>query len=231
MVFLHRRRNSLCAANDTAVSFEELMARICQLIERDERYLTSRFRVSDVAVELGVSVTDVTDMSRREWVQLAWNVLAVSPDTVTEESFWAGFEETLAQVSPLFVEQTLQLTTYQLNFIRAIAAGYRKGSGAPVRDVRLCHCPAYHHLRTCYQLHGVRPPRTALQCHRQGRADRGEGSRRPGVKSQEKVFGPSTIPIMPAGTSAMSFRRAFRFDTPSFYFIHLAVLKNFRLAK
>jgi hypothetical protein len=36
---------------------------------------------------------------------------------------------------------------------------------------------------------------------------------------------------MPAGTSAMSFRRAFRFDTPSFYFIHLAVLKNFRLAK
>ena len=61
--------------------------------------------------------------------QLAWNVLAVSPDTVTEESFWAGFEETLAQVSPLFVEQTLQLTTYQLNFIRAIAAGYRKDFG------------------------------------------------------------------------------------------------------
>ena len=61
--------------------------------------------------------------------QLAWNVLAVSSDTVTEESFLAGFEETLAQVSPLFVEQTLQLTTYQLNFIRAIAAGYHKDFG------------------------------------------------------------------------------------------------------
>ena len=29
----------------------------------------------------------------------------------------------------LFVEQTLQLTTYQLNFIRAIAAGYHKDFG------------------------------------------------------------------------------------------------------
>lgn len=61
--------------------------------------------------------------------QLAWNVLAVSTDTVTEESFSAGLEETLAQVSPLFVEQTHQLTTYQLNFIRALCSGYHKDFG------------------------------------------------------------------------------------------------------
>ena len=61
--------------------------------------------------------------------QLAWNVLAVSTDTVTEESFSAGLEETLAQVSPLFVEQTHQLTTFQLNFIRALCSGYHKDFG------------------------------------------------------------------------------------------------------
>lgn len=61
--------------------------------------------------------------------QLAWNVLVVSGDIVTEEDFSAGLEETLAQVSPLFVEQTYQLTTYQLNFIRAMCSGYRKDFG------------------------------------------------------------------------------------------------------
>lgn len=42
-------------------SDEELMQRICQSIERDRQYLTSRLRLSDIAVELGVSVTTLTD--------------------------------------------------------------------------------------------------------------------------------------------------------------------------
>jgi AraC-like DNA-binding protein len=37
------------------------MQRICQSIERDRQYLTSRLRLSDIAVELGVSVTTLTD--------------------------------------------------------------------------------------------------------------------------------------------------------------------------
>lgn len=42
-------------------SDEELMQRICQSIEQDRQYLTSRLRLSDIAVELGVSVTTLTD--------------------------------------------------------------------------------------------------------------------------------------------------------------------------
>lgn len=42
-------------------SDEELMQRICQSIERNRQYLTSRLRLSDIAVELGVSVTTLTD--------------------------------------------------------------------------------------------------------------------------------------------------------------------------
>jgi len=56
--------------------------------------------------------------------QLAWNVLVYSGDEVDETSFADGVETTLSQVAPLFVEQTSGLTTYQLNFIRAICHGY-----------------------------------------------------------------------------------------------------------
>lgn len=62
--------------------------------------------------------------------QLAWNVLALtSGTTVTDQSFTDGLEATLSQVSPLFVEQTNSLTTYQLNFIRALCHGYHKDFG------------------------------------------------------------------------------------------------------
>ena len=40
---------------------EELMRRICQVVERDQQYLTQRLRLSDIAVELGVSVAALTD--------------------------------------------------------------------------------------------------------------------------------------------------------------------------
>ncbi len=52
--------------------------------------------------------------------QLAWNVLAVSNKKVTKESFNDGLDATFEQVTPLFVEQTANLTTYQLNLLRAI---------------------------------------------------------------------------------------------------------------
>lgn len=61
--------------------------------------------------------------------QLAWNVLANSGSEVTDEDLVSGFDATMAQVTPLFVEQTSGLTTYQLNFIRAICSGFHKDFG------------------------------------------------------------------------------------------------------
>ncbi|MBQ3700698.1 MAG: AraC family transcriptional regulator [Prevotella sp.] len=37
------------------------MQRICEVIERDEQYLTPRLKLSDIAAELGVSVTAISD--------------------------------------------------------------------------------------------------------------------------------------------------------------------------
>lgn len=59
--------------------------------------------------------------------QLAWNVMAETDRVVTENSFNRGVEALLAQSSSFYVEQTRGLTTYQLNFIRAICKGYHGG--------------------------------------------------------------------------------------------------------
>lgn len=61
--------------------------------------------------------------------QLAWNVLAVTEREVDDQSFNEGLDATLAQVSPLYVEQMASLSSYQLNFIRAICAGYHGDFG------------------------------------------------------------------------------------------------------
>ena len=56
-------------------------------------------------------------------------MVAVSGEIVTKEAVDEGLQATLDQVSPLFIEQTSNLSTYQLNFIRAICQGYHNDFG------------------------------------------------------------------------------------------------------
>lgn len=56
--------------------------------------------------------------------QMAWNVFTSTDYEVDEESFEQGFGITMDQTSPLFVEQTQSLTTYQMNLLRAICNNY-----------------------------------------------------------------------------------------------------------
>ena len=79
--------------------------------------------------KLARRICEIVDNYSAYVQQLAWNILAVTEKQVTEESFNYGLEETLAQVTPLFVEKTNALTTYQLNFIRAICQGYHREFG------------------------------------------------------------------------------------------------------
>lgn len=46
---------------------------------------------------------------------------------VTDAEFELGVEDLLMQCTPLFVEQLGVLTTYQMNFLRAIMAGQHSG--------------------------------------------------------------------------------------------------------
>ena len=55
------RRNGHVLDESDVIPDEELIQRICEVIERDRQYLTSRLKLSDIAVELGVSATAIND--------------------------------------------------------------------------------------------------------------------------------------------------------------------------
>ncbi len=59
--------------------------------------------------------------------QLAWNVMLNTENEVTDADLEQGVEDLLMQCTPLFMEQTGALTTYQMNFLRAIMAGLHSG--------------------------------------------------------------------------------------------------------
>lgn len=59
--------------------------------------------------------------------QLAWNVMAETEEKVDEESVQNGINALLQQCNSLFVQQTENLTTYQLNFIRLVCKGVHSG--------------------------------------------------------------------------------------------------------
>jgi hypothetical protein len=71
-------------------------------------------------------VTQICDIVQNQssYVQqLAWNVMLNTKRIVTDEELEQGVEDLLMQSTPLFMEQTSSLTTYQMNFLRAIIAG------------------------------------------------------------------------------------------------------------
>ena len=62
--------------------------------------------------------------------QLAWNVLAETEKETTDEAFQNGLVALMAQTSGLFLQQIQGLTSYQLNFIRAICDGIHQDFGS-----------------------------------------------------------------------------------------------------
>lgn len=55
--------------------------------------------------------------------QLSWNVMLNTEQEVTDETVKAGINDLLIQCTPLFMEQTGGLSSYQLNMLRAIVDG------------------------------------------------------------------------------------------------------------
>ena len=62
--------------------------------------------------------------------QLAWNVFLNTDTEATEENLKDAIAELLAQNSALFMQQIGNLTTYQMNFIRALCSGISSGFGS-----------------------------------------------------------------------------------------------------
>ena len=94
-------------------------------------FIISRFETvgKTISESLAEKICTTVDNYSAYVQQLAWNVLAVTDKDVDDQSFNDGLDATLAQVSPLYVEQMANLSSYQLNFIRAICAGYHGDFG------------------------------------------------------------------------------------------------------
>lgn len=58
--------------------------------------------------------------------QLAWNVLAETEDEVDAATLERGKAALMQQCDSLFIQQTQNLTSYQLNFLRLVALGYQR---------------------------------------------------------------------------------------------------------
>ena len=95
-------------------------------------FIVGRFADSgkSISPELARKICEAVDNYSSYVQQLAWNVFAVSGSAVTEQDVVDGFEATMAQSVSLFVEQTANLTSYQLNLIRAICQGYHQDFGS-----------------------------------------------------------------------------------------------------
>lgn len=95
-------------------------------------YIIERFEKSGkhISEELAERICNTVDCYSSYVQQLAWNLLAETNDTATEEDFNNAVDALIAQCSGLFVQQTIGLSTYQLNFIRALCAGIHTDFGS-----------------------------------------------------------------------------------------------------
>lgn len=100
-------------------------------------YIQGRFEAfgKHISDEYVARICDTVQYQASYVQQLAYSVLLLSENEVDEVSFGRAVEDLLAQNNNIFIEQTQSLTTYQLNFLRAIMDGVTGGYGeAAVRE-------------------------------------------------------------------------------------------------
>lgn len=114
-------------------------------------YICSRFEATGKQIprELAERICQIVDNHSSYVQQLAWLVWIHTDGTATEQDFEVAYQDIIDQNTPLFEKQTESLTTYQMNFLRAILDGvhsefttqevlqkYQLGSSANVSIVK-----------------------------------------------------------------------------------------------
>ena len=112
--------------------FGEMMYLDCIPTADWVQYITSRFEKygKHLSEEMAERICKTVDNYSSYVQQLSWNLLAETNGTATEDDFKNAVDALIAQCSGLFVQQTLGLTTYQLNFIRALCSGIHTDFGS-----------------------------------------------------------------------------------------------------
>ena len=114
-------------------------------------YICGRFEATGkhISEELAEKICQRVDNHSSYVQQLAWLVWIHTDKIATEQDFEAAYQDIIDQNTPLFEKQTESLTTYQMNFLRAILDGvhsefttqevlrkYQLGSSANVSIVK-----------------------------------------------------------------------------------------------
>ena len=88
-------------------------------------YIRSRFEATGkrVSRELAEKICQRADNHSSYVQQLAWLVWTHTEDEATEQDFDNAWRDIVDQNTPLFEKQTESLTTYQMNFLRAVVDG------------------------------------------------------------------------------------------------------------
>ena len=88
-------------------------------------YIRSRFEATGkrVSRELAEKICQRVDNHSSYVQQLAWLVWTHTEDEATERDFDNAWRDSVDQNTPLFEKQTESLTTYQMNFLRAVVDG------------------------------------------------------------------------------------------------------------
>lgn len=101
-------------------------------------YLCSRFEQEGkhLSEELATKICNMVENHPSYVQQLSFNTLICTKDTeVKEEHLEEAYSNMLDENTPLFMEKTERLTTYQMNFLRAIIADVHQDFGtAAIRE-------------------------------------------------------------------------------------------------
>lgn len=88
-------------------------------------YIYRRFEATGkhISKELAEKICLIVDNHSSYVQQLAWLVWIHTDEVATEQDFEAAYQDIIDQNTPLFEKQTESLTTYQMNFLRAVVDG------------------------------------------------------------------------------------------------------------
>lgn len=114
-------------------------------------FICNRFKSTgkQISKELAEKICLAVDNHSSYVQQLSWLVWIHTDDIATEKDFEVAFQDIIDQNTPLFEKQTENLTSYQINFLRAIIDGvhseftsqdvinkYQLGSSANVSTIK-----------------------------------------------------------------------------------------------
>ena len=92
-------------------------------------FICNRFKVTgkEISPELATEICSVTDRYSSYVQQLSWLVWLRTTFRVTKKDVEYGIDHMLDACEPLFIQQTESLSSYQMNFLRALTDGVTTG--------------------------------------------------------------------------------------------------------